>query len=172
MEKSAEHDMSGGKTTVACTRAIFVVGMQCIPTIQHCVTMDSPLTKNFTSCCHACLHRHALIRSSCFIAVFRMHNVSSFHASCALTYEPLCLDLVYQKHILPQLLSKNPNNSFTMVIKNNQVSGKKIEWKEIVVQAFSQYIEYILYLKKSVNFIVIQRNQFVNTVTSWCNTQW
>ena len=43
-----------------------------------------------------------------------------------LTYEALCLDLVYQKRILPQLLSMNPNNSFTMVIENNQISGKKI----------------------------------------------
>ena len=42
-----------------------------------------------------------------------------------LTYEALCLDLVYQKRILPQLLSMNPNNSFTMVIGNNQISSKK-----------------------------------------------
>ena len=46
--------------------------------------------------------------------------------SIRLTYEVLCLDLVYQKRILPQLLSMNPNNSFIMVIENNQISGKKI----------------------------------------------
>ena len=42
-----------------------------------------------------------------------------------LTYEALCLDLVYQKRILPQLLSMNLNNSFTMVIENNQISNQK-----------------------------------------------
>ena len=47
-----------------------------------------------------------------------------------LTYEALCLDLVYQKRILPQLLSMNPNNSFTMVIENNQISGQKMREKK------------------------------------------
>ena len=125
VEKSAEHDMSGGKTTVACTRAILVAGMQCIPPFTTASQWTICKQRTSRHGCHACLHRQALIRSSCYIA-FRMHNVSSFHASVLLTYEALCLDLVYQKRILPQLLSINPNNSFIMVIENNQMSAKKM----------------------------------------------
>ena len=51
------------------------------PSIDNCVTMNSRQTKTITSCSNACLYRHALIRSSCFITILRMHNVSSFHAS-------------------------------------------------------------------------------------------
>ena len=85
-----------------------------------------------------------------------------------LTHEAFCLDLVYmyQKHIPPQLLSKNPKNGFAMVGENNHFSNNM---KQSTRYSTNYSMRHAL---KSSKIYCNPKLQFVNIVTSWCNTQW